>query len=178
MSSAKIKRVRKHVRPLFVILLLATLKDVKLVLNYFCGGILIARIFHSSKVGYKLSFDQDLALFSSRVKSNISKLERSKLKSCCKLFLYFNFFKFFIFNAIKICKKNNESAFFQIEDSIDFIQLNFSEMNKLWVRMQHQVIIQFLRMRDSYTNPYESKRIEPFEIFGLTNRNESNLLRF
>ena len=23
-------------------------------------------------------------------------------------------------------------------DSIDFIQLNFSEMNKLWVRMQHQ----------------------------------------
>jgi hypothetical protein len=37
---------------------------------------------------------------------------------------------------------------------------------------------QFLRMRDSYTNPYESKRIESFEIFGLTNRNESNLLRF
>jgi hypothetical protein len=33
-------------------------------------------------------------------------------------------------------------------------------------------------MRDSYTNPYESKRIESFEIFGLTNRNESNLLRF
>ena len=26
----------------------------------------------------------------------------------------------------------------QIEDSIDFIQLNFAEMNKLWVRMQHQ----------------------------------------
>ena len=25
-------------------------------------------------------------------------------------------------------------------------------------------------MRDSYTNPYESKRIESFEIFGLTNR--------
>ena len=25
-----------------------------------------------------------------------------------------------------------------IEDSIDFILLNFSEMNKLWVRMQHQ----------------------------------------
>ena len=33
-------------------------------------------------------------------------------------------------------------------------------------------------MQDSYTNPYESKRIESFEIFGLTNRNESNLLRF
>ena len=28
----------------------------------------------------------------------------------------------------------------------------------------------FLRMRDSYTNPYESKQIESFEIFGLTNR--------
>ena len=25
-------------------------------------------------------------------------------------------------------------------------------------------------MRDSYTNPYESKRIESFEIFGLTKR--------
>ena len=26
----------------------------------------------------------------------------------------------------------------KIDDSIDFIQLNFAEMNKLWVRMQHQ----------------------------------------
>jgi len=25
-----------------------------------------------------------------------------------------------------------------IEDSIEFILLNFAEMNKLWVRMQHQ----------------------------------------
>ena len=25
-----------------------------------------------------------------------------------------------------------------MKDSIDFIQLNFAEMNKLWVRMQHQ----------------------------------------
>jgi vacuolar protein sorting-associated protein 35 len=25
-----------------------------------------------------------------------------------------------------------------VRDSIDFILLNFSEMNKLWVRMQHQ----------------------------------------
>lgn len=25
-----------------------------------------------------------------------------------------------------------------MEDSIDFILLNFAEMNKLWVRMQHQ----------------------------------------
>ena len=25
-----------------------------------------------------------------------------------------------------------------VNDSIDFILLNFSEMNKLWVRMQHQ----------------------------------------
>ena len=27
----------------------------------------------------------------------------------------------------------------KIDDSIDFILLNFAEMNKLWVRMQHQV---------------------------------------
>ena len=33
-----------------------------------------------------------------------------------------------------------------------------------------------VRMRDSYTNPYESKRIESFEIFGLTKRiHETNL---
>lgn len=25
-----------------------------------------------------------------------------------------------------------------VEDSIEFILLNFAEMNKLWVRMQHQ----------------------------------------
>ena len=25
-----------------------------------------------------------------------------------------------------------------VNDSIDFIELNFSEMNKLWVRLQHQ----------------------------------------
>ena len=25
-----------------------------------------------------------------------------------------------------------------INDSIDFVLLNFAEMNKLWVRMQHQ----------------------------------------
>ena len=31
-------------------------------------------------------------------------------------------------------------------------------------------------MRDSYTNPYESKQIESFEIFGLTKRiHETNL---
>ena len=28
--------------------------------------------------------------------------------------------------------------FFQISDSVDFILMNFAEMNKLWVRMQHQ----------------------------------------
>ncbi len=33
-------------------------------------------------------------------------------------------------------------------------------------------------MRDSYTNPYESKRIESFEIFGLTKRiHDTNLLK-
>ena len=28
--------------------------------------------------------------------------------------------------------------FFQVKDAVDFIQLNFSEMNKLWVRMAYQ----------------------------------------
>ena len=33
-------------------------------------------------------------------------------------------------------------------------------------------------MRDSYTNPYESKRIKSFEIFGLTKRiHDTNLLK-
>lgn len=27
-----------------------------------------------------------------------------------------------------------------VNDSIEFVMTNFSEMNKLWVRMQHQVI--------------------------------------
>ncbi len=30
-----------------------------------------------------------------------------------------------------------------IEDSIEFVLLNFGEMNKLWVRMQHQAGLTF-----------------------------------
>jgi hypothetical protein len=38
------------------------------------------------------------------------------------------------------------------------------------------LVIFILRMRDSYTNPSETKRIESFEIFGLTKRiHETNL---
>jgi len=33
---------------------------------------------------------------------------------------------------------NSDSDLGSVKDSIDFIQLNFAEMNKLWVRMQHQ----------------------------------------
>ncbi len=33
---------------------------------------------------------------------------------------------------------NSDTDTGTVKDSIDFIQLNFSEMNKLWVRMQHQ----------------------------------------
>lgn len=32
----------------------------------------------------------------------------------------------------------NDYEYGTVMDSIDFILLNFSEMNKLWVRMQHQ----------------------------------------
>lgn len=33
---------------------------------------------------------------------------------------------------------NSETDTGTVQDSVDFILLNFSEMNKLWVRMQHQ----------------------------------------
>jgi hypothetical protein len=36
------------------------------------------------------------------------------------------------------CGLRSESETGTVGDSIDFIHLNFSEMNKLWVRMQHQ----------------------------------------
>ena len=35
------------------------------------------------------------------------------------------------------CFRNSETDG-SIKDSVDFILLNFAEMNKLWVRMQHQ----------------------------------------
>ena len=41
-----------------------------------------------------------------------------------------------------------------------------------------QSISEILRMRDSYTNPYETKRIESFEIFGLTKQiHKTNLTK-
>lgn len=33
-----------------------------------------------------------------------------------------------------------------VNDSIEFVMTNFSEMNKLWVRMQHQVFFQNILM--------------------------------
>ncbi|XP_074645707.1 vacuolar protein sorting-associated protein 35-like [Tubulanus polymorphus] len=52
----------------------------------------------------------------------------------------------FLRNYLLQCTKNvlpdtdaeTETETGVVKDSIDFIQLNFSEMNKLWVRMQHQ----------------------------------------
>lgn len=54
----------------------------------------------------------------------------------------------FLRNYLLQCTKNvlpdvvveaaSETDTGTVKDSIDFIQLNFSEMNKLWVRMQHQ----------------------------------------
>jgi vacuolar protein sorting-associated protein 35 len=41
-----------------------------------------------------------------------------------------------VYSRVQLFSHFNQ--FFQIQDSIDFIQLNFAEMNKLWVRMQHQ----------------------------------------
>ena len=35
-----------------------------------------------------------------------------------------------------VCSRGSDSG--TVMDSVDFIQLNFAEMNKLWVRMQHQ----------------------------------------
>lgn len=39
-------------------------------------------------------------------------------------------------NVLLYCR--NDYEYGTVMDSIDFILLNFSEMNKLWVRMQHQ----------------------------------------
>jgi len=37
-----------------------------------------------------------------------------------------------------LCVYSSDTDVGSVKDSIDFIQLNFAEMNKLWVRMQHQ----------------------------------------
>jgi hypothetical protein len=38
------------------------------------------------------------------------------------------------------CKLEEPETSGDVRDAIDFIMVNFAEMNKLWVRMQHQVI--------------------------------------
>ena len=48
-----------------------------------------------------------------------------------------------------------------VEDSIDFILLNFAEMNKLWVRMQHQ----------GHTRDREKKERERMELRILVGTN-------
>jgi len=40
--------------------------------------------------------------------------------------------------CVCMCVCGSDSDVGSVKDSIDFIQLNFAEMNKLWVRMQHQ----------------------------------------
>lgn len=45
------------------------------------------------------------------------------------------------FDALKtpfLLHRDSEEFTGDINDSIDFVLLNFAEMNKLWVRMQHQ----------------------------------------
>lgn len=39
-----------------------------------------------------------------------------------------------------LCSGSGDAAHYdgEVADSVDFILLNYSEMNKLWVRMQHQ----------------------------------------
>lgn len=34
----------------------------------------------------------------------------------------------------------------QVKDAIDFVLMNFAEMNKLWVRMQHQGHSRFVKL--------------------------------
>ncbi len=44
-------------------------------------------------------------------------------------------------------------------------------LGKVWFsKIISEKIGTIVRMRDSYTNPSETKRIESFEIFGLMNR--------
>ncbi|MPC87727.1 Vacuolar protein sorting-associated protein 35 [Portunus trituberculatus] len=45
----------------------------------------------------------------------------------------------FFVNSIFLTDLSSVSlSFKKISDSVDFILMNFAEMNKLWVRMQHQ----------------------------------------
>ncbi len=51
-----------------------------------------------------------------------------------------------------------------ITDSIDFILLNFSEMNKLWVRMQHQVALPAPSHRQGHSRDKEKRERERREL--------------
>lgn len=43
-----------------------------------------------------------------------------------------------VLNLLPLLHRGSEEMTGDINDSIDFVLLNFAEMNKLWVRMQHQ----------------------------------------
>ncbi len=72
-----------------------------------------------------------------------------------------------------------------MESSLDFFPFNTFYLQLFWhsnaiyftlVKPVKNDLAYFLRMRDSYTNPSETKRIKSFEIFGLTKRiHETNL---
>ena len=69
---------------------------------------------------------------------------------------------------LKINKYENDSNIclvISVQDNQKYVTLQ--KHDKSEKRYGEQIK---LRMRDSYTNPYETKRIESFEIFGLTNR--------
>ena len=59
----------------------------------------------------------------------------------------FRFFTLSIFPSVQLrfanCRTDLDflsvTSVFQVQDSIEYILVNFAEMNKLWVRMQHQV---------------------------------------
>ena len=45
-----------------------------------------------------------------------------------------------------------------IEDAVEFIMANFSEMNKLWVRMQHQVLLKNLTYKHERNNLFKGSK--------------------
>jgi hypothetical protein len=85
-------------------------------------------------------------------------------KIFCQVAKYFLCYKVF-FVVLHRYRVSFERFWFPIEKD---------EKNHFWPNALNEK----LRMRDSYTNPSETKRIESFEIFGLTNRiHETNFLK-
>ncbi len=90
------------------------------------------------------------------------------------------------YDSRNLSKYSSNWFLFWLKDLLS-TQLHFDQVTVLVIQLLFQAFCNYsvewlndfiLRMRDSYTNPYETKRIESFEIFGLTKRiHETNLMK-